>query len=225
MGSIRRYGLHLLFAAMVLSSLAYGTQQESVSQQQQRARQAEEELVPPPQLQIPVALPQFPAVPVGAPKLQRGSYLFIQRTAGHVKYSDPDTFHNAAKAVRELLREHQVSIFEDPVRGTIETAETFSMESVLFLARQAGATYLLYVRIDRPVTKWLKISLQCYDMEGQMLWQEEAAHGGGWNSSESLKKITAELDKRLEPKLGGPGLLPVLTGAQAKAAEAPGGPL
>jgi hypothetical protein len=207
---------------MVAASPAYGTQQESVSQEQRPSRQAVEELVQAPQLQIPVALPQFPVLAVTVPKLQQGSYLFIQRTPGHVKYSDSDTFHNAAKAVRELLRSHQVSIFDDPVRGTIETAETFSMESVLALARQAGATYLLYAKIDRPITKWLKISLQCYDMEGRMVWQEEAAHGGGLNSSESLKKITNELDKRLQTKLGGPGLLPVLTGTQAKPAERPG---
>ncbi len=220
MGRIRRYSLHMLCAVMVLLSLVCRAQEgTSLPPEQPETAQPQ-----PPVLQLPQVLPQFPSIPAQSPRLQEGSYLFIYRTPAHVQRSDPDTFHNAARAVRDLLREQQVSIFEDPMRGTIETSETFSMESVLNLARQSGGTYLIYVTIDRPVTKWLKILLQCYDLNGKLVWQEEAAHGGGWNSSESIKKITNELNKRLTPRLGGPGLPPILTGIpEEKPAGKPGG--
>ena len=225
MANVRCYSLHLLCAVMVLVSLASRAQEKtSLLSRQEQAIQQEQVSVPP-FLQSPRILPQFPKVPGQLPRLQEGSYLFIYRTPGHLKLSDPNAFHNAAKAVRNLLREQQVSIFEDPLRGTIETSETFSMESVLKLAREAGATYLLYAQIDRPVTKWLKIQMQCYDLNGKKLWEEEVAHGGGWNSSQSLDKVTNELGKRLNRKVGGPGLPLIINGGQGKPAEHPGGSL
>jgi hypothetical protein len=151
-----------------------------------------------------------------------GSYLFTWRTPGHVKFSDPEAFHNAAQAVRELLAEHQIVIFPDPVRGKIVTSEVFSTESKLALARRSGAAYLLEVSIDRPITRWLKIKIECYDMTGKLLWQEEASHGGGFNSAESLKKVTGELHQRLEQRLGSPGLLTTMPEKTAVPGANPG---
>src|SRR5512146_3314379 len=154
MASICRYSSHLLFAAMLLISFAASGQEPFTQKKQQPPasqsqasvmppRQAEQKPEPPLSLQVPQELPRFPSAGAPQPQLQKGTYLFIYRTPAHVQRSDPDTFHNAARAVRELLQSHQVATFDDPVRGTIETAETFSMESALNLARGSGASYLL----------------------------------------------------------------------------------
>lgn len=207
---IRRYSLYLIFACFFLASLSSLSQDKPPAlpgaQPASQPKQVPAEPAPLNQAQPVPAPPELPQLPAQAPRLQEGSYLFIQRTHGHVKFSDPETFHRAATAIKELFRQQNISIVEDPLRGTLETSEEFSLPSVLKLARDAGATHLLYVRVERPVTKWLKIRVQCYDLNGRMLWEESASHGGGWNSGKSLEKITAELGRRLSQRAGGPGL-------------------
>lgn len=221
---VRRYSLCLLLACFFLVSLACLSQDEVPASpgRQPTIQPKQVPAQPPPVVQTAPALPELAQIPAQAPRLQEGSYLFIQRTHGHVKFSDPETFHRAAKAMKELFRQQNISIVEDPLRGTVETSEEFSLPSVLKLARDAGATHLLYVRVERPVTKWLKIRVQCYDLNGRMLWEEEASHGGGWNSSGSLKKITADLGRRLSQRAGGPGLPRTIPRPEEKQGE-PGG--
>jgi hypothetical protein len=213
----------VLFSSLILARTTAGSPQPTAPLAQQQSPEVTEQqlpdLVP---WQQPLILPQLPPLAVQPPRLLEGSYLFTYRTSGHVKYSDPDAFHNAARAVRELLAEHQIAIFPDPVRGNTETSESFSTESMLDLARRTGATYLLQVAIDRPITKWLKVSIQCYDMNGKLLWQEEASDGGGFNSSGSLRKVTSELHRRLEQRLGGPGLLTTMPEKPPAAGANPG---
>jgi len=55
----------------------------------------------------------------------------------------------------DFLKKNDVNIIADPERGTIQTNELFSADSLLNLTRSAGATYLLYVTVDRPATSWL----------------------------------------------------------------------
>jgi hypothetical protein len=210
------------FLAPLVFLLLFSKTTAGVPPQQIVPQPAQEQ--PPNPLPWPQALvlPQLPPPAIPPPRLIEGSYLFTWRTPGHVKFSDPEAFHNAAQAVRELLAEHQIVIFPDPVRGKIVTSEVFSTESKLALARRSGAAYLLEVSIDRPITKWLKIKIECYDMTGKLLWQEEASHGGGLNSAESLKKVTGELHQRLEQHLGGPGLLTTMPEKTAVPGANPG---
>jgi hypothetical protein len=71
----------------------------------------------------------------------------------------------------------------------------------------------LYVAVDRPLSKWLKVTVQCYDMAGHRIWQEDAAVGGlsgGKGERATLHKLREELDRRL----GQPGLLQIAHGQQ-----------
>ncbi len=77
----------------------------------------------------------------------------------------------------EFLKKNDVNIVADPERGTIQTSELFSTDSLLNLTRNAGANYLLYVTVDRPAASWLKVTFQCYDLSGKALWEEHASSG------------------------------------------------
>jgi hypothetical protein len=75
----------------------------------------------------------------------------------------------------DFLKRNEVKIIADPERGTIQTDELFSLDSLLNLTKNAGATSLLYVTVDRPATSWLKVTVQCYDLSGKVLWEEHAS--------------------------------------------------
>lgn len=99
--------------------------------------------------------------PAGSKK--DGAYYFAYRTPAHVSRSSPDVFHETTKDTLDFLKSNDVNIIADPERGTIETDELFSLDSLLILTKNAGATHLLYLTVDRPATSWLKLTLQCYD--------------------------------------------------------------
>ena len=194
--------LPLLILLFVFANRTGATQSPAAMSQEQQELSAEQIMKLLPSQPLPVLATPAPK----APRLLLQSYVVAYRSPGHVRFSDPDAFHNAARSIRDWLGVHHVAIAEDPMRGMIETSELFSIDSLLNLAREARASYLLYITIDRPVTKWLKIKIQCYDLTGRLLWEEEASHGGGLSSRNSLERVTRELELKLTPKLGSPGL-------------------
>lgn len=135
-----------------------------------------------------------------------GGYFVAYRTPAHVRASGPEVFHGVADEVHDFLKSKNVVLVADPDRPSFQTAELFSLESLLKLAREAGASHLLYLTVDRPASKWVKITLQCYDLSGKLLW-EEVTDSGSWTGSKSgLRKALEKLRQKLEPRLGGPGL-------------------
>src|SRR5712692_4801143 len=78
------------------------------------------------------------------------------------------------------------------------------------MARDAGAAYLLYVVIDRPPTKWLKVTVQCDDTAGQRIWEEQADSGRAWASARAItegrQNALHKLREELNNRLGQPGL-------------------
>ena len=143
-----------------------------------------------------------------------GSYFVAYRTPAHVKYSGPEVFHGIADQMLEFLKSKQVVLVTDPERPSFQTSELFSVESLLKLAREAGASHLLYLTVDRPVTKWVKITLQCFDLSGKLLWQE-VTDGWGRSGKGGVYKAVEKMGKKLEARMGGPGLLLVPPAAAA----------
>ena len=152
--------------------------------------------------QAPTAAPTL----VPATEASQGVFVAARRTPGHVTTSSPEVFHKAVDAMMEWLKSKNVNVVEDPVRGMIRTADAISVNSLANVARDAGATHLLVITVDRPVTKWIKVTLQCYDLSGQLLWAEEASEGGGLNAKNCIPKTMEKLKKKLQPRLGQPGL-------------------
>ena len=135
-----------------------------------------------------------------------GVYYVAYRTPAHVTRSSPDVFHEVANDTLEFLKKNDVNIMTDPERGTIQTSELFSTDSLLNLTRDAGANYLLYVTVDRPSVSWLKVTLQCYDLSGKALWEEHASSGGGLSGKGAPSKTMESLKKKLLPRIGQQGL-------------------
>jgi len=151
---------------------------------------------------LPLSSQQQPVPAVSEPSV----YMVVLRTSAHVRYSKPEVFHGFANDLLRFLKENSVPLKVDPERGTIETDSPMSVESMLNIARQIGATSLLFVTVDRPVTKWIKVSVQAYDLDRSLLWQEDAADAGSMTGKGGYKKTLDAIESRLAKHLGDRGL-------------------
>jgi len=133
-------------------------------------------------------------------------YYVVYRTPAHVSRSSPEVFHEIATDLLDFLKKSDVNVVADPERGTIQTTELFSVESLLNLTKDAGATYLLYVTVDRPAAAWLKLTVQCYDLSGKILWEEHVSANSGLSGKGAPKKTEENIEKKLVPRIGQPGL-------------------
>ena len=98
-----------------------------------------------------------------------------------------------------------------------------SVDSMLNIARQLGASTLLFVTVDRPLTKWIKVTVESYDADGKKLWSEESSDGGGMSGKGGYTKTLGRIREKLSKRLGGPGLPvePAANGAPASPAREP----
>jgi len=142
-------------------------------------------------------------------KSPNGSYIAAFRTPKHVAISKPEVFHDTVEEVVRYLENKNVELVSDPLRSRIETQDAISIDSLLKIAKDAGASYLLYIVVDRPMAQWLKVTVQCYDLDQKMLWQASAGYTGAFdvNSKKALPEIMKKLDKELAPRFNHPGLL------------------
>jgi hypothetical protein len=157
-------------------------------------------------LLIVLSLPLEPQEKPAIPASESSVYLVVFRTPAHVRNSKPGVFHGFAADLSSYLKEQGVPVKADPERGTIETESPMSVESMLNIAKQVGAASLLYVIVDRPVTKWIKVTLQSYDLDGKLQWSEEASDGGSMSGKSGYKKTLERIETKLAKRLGGPGL-------------------
>jgi hypothetical protein len=147
--------------------------------------------------------PQNPAPPASAPQ---SVYIAAFRASGHVDRSSPEVFHQAVDGVLEFLKSKNVVLASDPSRPMIQTETTMPRETLLNIARDAGASYLLILTVERPVTSWLKVQFECFDLAGTALWEEHATYGGGINGKNAVPKTLEKIRKQLEARIGQPGL-------------------
>lgn len=158
--------------------------------------------------------------PQASPANQRKVFLFVQRTDQHVKRSSHEVFDNALNDLLEYLKGKNVAIAVDEFGGRNHAESATPMETVFNIARDAQANSVLYVIVDRPVTKWLKMTVQCFDVSGKQLWQEEASSGGGLSGGHGFEVTTKKLHALLDKRIGQEGL-PVLTAATAPVTQKP----
>lgn len=136
-----------------------------------------------------------------------GVYIITFRTPAHVRSSSPEVFHTAAADIRKMLEEKGVSIIRDSERGFIENESMMSVESMTKLAKESGAGSLLFVTVDRPTTKWIKLLLRAYDLNGNILWEESIDSGmNAMSGGSGYKKCFEKLSKVFEKRVGGIGL-------------------
>lgn len=153
----------------------------------------------------------------GASVSQKKVFVFVVRTDRHAKYSKPEVFHDVLNDLLEYLKTKNVAIAVDEFGGRNHAEGTTPLDTVFTIAQDAKADSVLYVEVDRPLTKWLKITVQSFDMNRKQLWKEEVSNGGGLSGAHGFKACTENLHKLLDKRVGQDGL-PVL--AEVKAPEA-----
>jgi hypothetical protein len=155
----------------------------------------------------------------GAPALKSaGVYYAAFRTSAHISRSSPDIFHSVSQDLLSHLKSKGVPIVADPERGVLETSDQMSTESMLRLAKLAGASNLLLVTVDRPAASWIKITVQSFDETGKKLWEESADKKSGLSGKTAPHEVTEKIKSKLEAHLGKDGL-PMATTASVPAAE------
>jgi hypothetical protein len=145
-------------------------------------------------------------------------FVFVQRTDRHAKYSSPDVFHNVLNDLLDYLKAKNVAIAVDEFGGRNHAEGATPLDTIFNIASDAKARSVMYVVVDRPVTKWLKITVQCFDMNRKQLWQEEASSGGGLSGGHGFEVSTKKLHAQLDKRLGQDGL-PILAAAKEPVAE------
>jgi len=145
---------------------------------------------------------------VGGEQSLQTTFVFFQRTYSHERNSTAQTFKQVVDDVQEYLKTNGVATVMDAnISSSGAQVPFFAVQQ---MARDAGASYLLYVVIDRPPTKWLKVTVRCDDAAGQPIWEEQADSGRAWASASAIAKgtLTAlhKLHEELNTRLGQPGL-------------------
>lgn len=136
-----------------------------------------------------------------------GVYIVTYRTPAHVRSSSPEVFHSVAADIRKALADKGVRIVQDRERGFIENESKMSVESMTMLAKEAGAGSLLFVTVDRPMTKWIKLVLQVYSLDGKKLWEDKVDSGmSAMSGNSGYRKCLEKLYDVLAKRIGTPGL-------------------
>jgi len=133
-------------------------------------------------------------------------YYVAFRTSAHIARSAPEIFHAVSQDLLDHLKSKGVLIVADPERGFLETSDQMSTESMLRLAKLAGASFLLLVTIDRPAAAWIKITVQSFDESGKQLWEENADKKSGLNGKSAPHDVGEKIKSKLAAHVGKEGL-------------------
>ena len=153
-----------------------------------------------------------------AKQVKGGVYYAAFRTSAHIARSTPEIFHGVSQDLLDYLKSKGVPIVADPERGVLETSDQMSVESMLRLAKLAGASGLLLVTVDRPAASWLKITVQCFDESGKQLWEENADKKSGLNGKSAPHDMGEKIKSKLAAHIGKEGLPVDSAGSGALAA-------
>ena len=137
-------------------------------------------------------------------------FVFVQRTDRHAKYSSPEVFHDVLNDLLNYLKTKNVAIAIDEFGGRNHAEGATPLNTIFMIAHDSKASSVLYVVVDRPLTKWLKITVVCFDMNRKMLWQEEVSSGGGLSGAHGFQMCTTKIHAQLDKHVGQPGL-PIAT--------------
>src|SRR5215468_8436508 len=147
------------------------------------------------------------------------TFVFIQKTDGVAKFGSPRLFPRVVDDLQQYLKEHQIATV---VRtDDLSSGAEMPVNSVQEMARNSGAKYLLHVIVDRPTTKWLKLTVACYDAAGQQVWTEESSAGREFLRHNGEQNALQRLHQRLDQRLGQPGL--PRTGLTSQSSASPSG--
>jgi hypothetical protein len=127
-------------------------------------------------------------------------------------------------AIEEYLAKQHVEIRKveeaEPKATAAENLKVVSVEGmpdVFHKARAAGASNVLFLTVDRPVTALVKLKMQCFDLTGTELWEETASPdaAGYWLAIGAVKSAVQRMKAQLAARMGQPGLVQAAENASA----------
>ena len=147
------------------------------------------------------------------------AFVFLQQTPNFAKLNPPKVF-------QEVVDEVQADLNASGIPAVIRTDDLSSgaelpMYAVQELARASKAASLLYVVVDRPRTRWIKVTVQCFDASGQQIWMEEALPGHEWTPSKAQRNALRKLHEELTRRFEEPGLFRASTQSPPSPASEP----
>jgi YVTN family beta-propeller protein len=148
-----------------------------------------------------------------------GTYFVAYRTQAHVSRSQPQVFHEIAEGLREFLKSRNIALVNES--SPVMTEALLPTDTLLNRTRQAGGSHLLYVTVDRPMAAWVKITVQCFDLSGKVLWEESTSDKWRVSGKGGVEKSLEKMKDKLVARLGGPGLEPLEPGAPPAVAAQP----
>jgi hypothetical protein len=155
-----------------------------------------------------------------AKQVKGGVYYAAFRTSAHIARSSPEIFHGVSQELLDYLKSKSVRIVADPERGVLETSDQMSTESMMRLAKLAGASGLVLVTVDRPAASWLKITVQSFDESGKQLWEESAEKKSGLNGKSAPHDVGEKIKRKLASHIGKEGL-PVDSAGSGSSSNSP----
>ena len=153
-------------------------------------------------------LPRAPSTPSSSPsepvKRKLSGTLFLAcRTDKHRAYSSGEVFQGIVDDVLLFLKQNKLRLANDDLGRTLQVESTISTYEATAVAKKAGASHVMVLTVDRPVSAWVKLRLQCLTADGAVLWDEQAQNGswvkaGAGGVKAAMEKFKAQIAKQLK---------------------------
>lgn len=128
-----------------------------------------------------------PQVQPASPEQRVGVFVEMYETDAHKKRSKPEIAYQVVDDVVAYLKSKGVALARD----------------------ESSAAYRLRLTVDRPMMKWIKVTVEAYDQAEKKLWQQVAESGGGLTGAHGLRVTTDRLHHLIDGNLGEESGLPL----------------
>jgi hypothetical protein len=131
-----------------------------------------------------------------------GTLFVACRTDRHRAYSSSDVFQGIVDDVLLFLKQQKLRIANDDIGRTLQVENAVSVYEVTAAAKKAGASHVMVLTVDRPISAWVKLRLQCLTADGVVLWDEYAQNGswakmGAGGVKAAMERFKAQVAKRI----------------------------
>ena len=159
-----------------------------------------------PSITCGVRLVQYPALPQIDWHRCTSQALLPQAASSSISIEPPVTFNTVLIQYSNqllmssmlFLKSENVPTINDRVgRVFASSGASYSTYELISASEKAGASGLLYITVDRPYSAWLKVTAKFYDIDGRVLWQEEAEKKSGITSAGSIEKVCHSIETKM----------------------------
>lgn len=146
--------------------------------------------------------PSFNPAEPGKQKLS-GTLFLAYRTGNHRAYSSGEVFQGVVDEVLLFLKQNKLRLTNDELGRTLQVESTLSTYEATAVAKKAGASHVMVLTVDRPVSSWVKLRLQCLTADDAVLLDEQTQNGswaktGAGGVKAAMMKLKIQVAQRLK---------------------------